>query len=36
MNLTHNGKIGRLPEAIREEVNVRLRQGEKGRALVDG
>src|SRR5450756_683610 len=34
MNLTHHGKIGRLPEAIREEVNVRLRQGEKGRALV--
>ncbi|HEV2693233.1 MAG TPA: hypothetical protein VG347_10095 [Verrucomicrobiae bacterium] len=34
MNLTHNGKIGRLPEAIREDVNVRLHKGERGRALV--
>jgi len=34
MNLTHNGKIGRLPEAVREEVNIRLRKGEKGRVLV--
>jgi hypothetical protein len=33
MNLTHNGKIGRLPEAIREEVNVRLRNGETARVL---
>jgi len=35
MNMNLKGKIGRLPEALREEVNVRLRQGEKGRALVD-
>src|SRR5882672_8700351 len=35
MRLTYRGKIGRLPEAIREQVNMRLRQGEKGRALVD-
>jgi hypothetical protein len=33
MNLTHTGKIGRLPGAIREEVNIRLREGEKGRVL---
>src|SRR6266567_7325992 len=35
MRLTHRGKIGRLPEVIREEVNVRLRQGETGRVLID-
>jgi hypothetical protein len=35
MKLTHRGKIGRLPESIREEVNVRLRRGEKGRGLCD-
>ena len=35
MNLNLKGKIGRLPEAIREEVNVRLWRGETGRALVE-
>jgi hypothetical protein len=35
MELTHRGKIGRLPESIREEVNVRLRRGEKGREVCD-
>jgi len=33
MNLTLKGKIGRLPEALREEVNVRLRKGETGHVL---
>ncbi|MGA3268373.1 MAG: hypothetical protein ABSE16_16305 [Verrucomicrobiota bacterium] len=29
MNLTHNGKIGRLPKTIREELNRRLENGER-------
>jgi len=33
MNMNLKGKIGRLPEALREEVNSRLRNGETGRAL---
>ena len=33
MNLNLKGKIGRLPGALREEVNVRLRNGETGRGL---
>jgi hypothetical protein len=34
MNLTHNGKIGRLPKTIREQLNRRLENGEKGPPLV--
>lgn len=34
MNLTHNGKIGRLPKAIRSQLNHRLENGEKGWRLV--
>jgi len=34
MNLTHKGKIGRLPKAIQEQVNRRLDNGEKSRHLV--
>ncbi|HEV2691951.1 MAG TPA: hypothetical protein VG347_03570 [Verrucomicrobiae bacterium] len=33
MNLNIKGKIGRLPPALRDEVNVRLQNGETGRAL---
>ena len=33
MNLTHNGKIGRLPKAVQEQLNHRLQNGEKGRGL---
>ena len=33
MNLTHNGKIGRLPKAVQEQLNRRLEQGERGGAL---
>ena len=33
MNLTRNGKIARLPKAIREELNRRLDNGEQGRPL---
>src|ERR1017187_4094561 len=33
MNLTHNGKIGRLPKAVQEQLNHRLENGEKGRGL---
>lgn len=33
MNLTHNGKIGRLPKAVQEQLNRRLENGEKGRGL---
>src|SRR5450756_1298541 len=33
MNLNLKGKIGRLPGALREEVNVRLRNDETGRVL---
>jgi len=34
MNTTHVGKIGRLPHALREHLNRRLQEGEKGRKLV--
>ena len=34
MNLTHNGKIGRLPKAVQEQLNHRLENGEKGGPLV--
>jgi len=33
MNITHNGKIGRLPKSIQTELNHRLRNGEKGGSL---
>jgi hypothetical protein len=33
-NLTHNGKIGRLPKSVQEEVNRRLERGEKGPLLL--
>jgi hypothetical protein len=33
MNLTHNGKIGRLPKAVQEQLNRRLENGEKGGPL---
>ena len=34
MNLTHNGKIGRLPRTIQEQLNRRIQNGDKGRGLV--
>ncbi len=34
MNLTRNGKIARLPLAIRLELNRRLDEGEQGKKLV--
>jgi len=34
MNLTHRGKIGRLPLAIQEQVNRRLHQGDRGAPVV--
>jgi hypothetical protein len=34
MNLTRNGKIARLPLAVRQELNRRLDDGEKGKTLV--
>jgi hypothetical protein len=34
MNLNHNGKIGRLPRLIQEQLNRRIQNGEKGRVLV--
>jgi hypothetical protein len=34
MNLTRNGKIARLPLAIRQELNRRLDEGEQGKELV--
>jgi len=34
MNLTYNGKIGRQPRPIQEQLNRRLQNGEKGRVLV--
>jgi hypothetical protein len=34
MNQTHNGKIGRLPKAVQEQLNRRIQNGEKGRGLV--
>src|ERR1035437_5678434 len=33
MNLTHNGKIGRLPKAVQDQLNHRLENGEKGGPL---
>jgi hypothetical protein len=33
MNLTHNGKIGRLPRAVQEQLNRRIQNGEKGRRM---
>jgi hypothetical protein len=33
-NSTRNGKIARLPLALREELNRRLREGEGGRTLL--
>ena len=35
MNITRNGKIARLPRAIRDELNCRLADGEIGGRLVD-
>ena len=35
MNLTRNGKIARLPKAIREELNHRLEQGGQGGELLN-
>lgn len=34
MNPTRNGKIARLPQRIREQLNLRLQDGEQGRKLV--
>lgn len=34
MNVTRNGKIARLPHAVRQELNRRLHDGELGRRLV--
>jgi len=34
MNLIGNGKIARLPRAIRQRLNLRIREGEKGKTLV--
>jgi hypothetical protein len=34
MNLTRNGKIARLPDDLREELNRRLLNGERGNKLV--
>ena len=34
MNLTRNGKIARLPDGLREELNRRLLNGERGNKLV--
>jgi hypothetical protein len=34
MNLTRNGKIARLPLAVRQELNRRLDDGEQGKNLV--
>jgi signal transduction histidine kinase len=34
MNITRNGKIARLPRAIRQELNRRLDDGEQGKKLV--
>jgi len=33
MNLTHNGKIGRLSKTVQEELNRRMDHGEKGSVL---
>ena len=34
MNITRNGKIARLPRAVRQELNGRLAEGEQGKRLV--
>jgi hypothetical protein len=34
MNISPNGKIARLPHHIRQEIHLRLRNGEKGRRIV--
>jgi hypothetical protein len=34
INLTRNGKIARLPLAVRQELNRRLDEGEQGKKLV--
>src|SRR5215213_5618943 len=34
MNLTRNGKIARLPKSVRDELNRRLSEGERGTELV--
>jgi hypothetical protein len=34
MNVTRNGKIARLPRAVRQELNRRLENGEQGKRLV--
>lgn len=34
MSITRNGKIARLPRAVREQLNRRLRDGEEGKKLV--
>ena len=34
MNITRNGKIARLPRAVRQELNRRLDEGEQGKKLV--
>lgn len=34
MNITRNGKIARLPHAVREPLNHRMHDGEQGKALV--
>ena len=33
--MIHRGKIGRLPEEIRNRLNIRLAQGEMGDELVE-
>ena len=34
MNITRNGKIARLPHAVREQLNNRMHDGEEGKKLV--
>jgi hypothetical protein len=36
MNLTRNGKIDRLPLAVRQELNRRLDEGEQGKSSSHG
>ena len=33
-SMSHNGKIARLPHAIRNQLNLRLQDGEQGKNLV--
>jgi hypothetical protein len=35
MNLSRNGKIARLPKAVREELNLRLDNGGQGEPLLN-